>query len=150
MNTIHLKKFFVISAVVIALLGPAKEAKADIILYGSTGDATSFGGGRLYLIDVTTQTTTLIGSTGFDRLGAIAFDNTGVLYGASGGSTAPTTFITIDPTTAVALTVGTIGVGNLGVEALRFNSQNTLYGGAYDASITNGRLVTIDPTNGNI
>lgn len=150
MKTNHLLKFFVISAIAIGFLGPVRDAAADIILYGSTGNDNTANGGRLYLIDVTTQTTTLIGNTGFDRLAAIAFDNNGVLYGAAGGSTAPTTLLTIDPNTAAATTIGTIGAGDLGVEALRFNSLNTLYGGAYDANITNGRLVTIDPTNGNI
>ena len=154
MNTIritHFKKFLVLSAIAIALLAPAREGKANTILYGSTGDINTEGGGRLYLIDVTAQTVTFIGDTGFGNLGGIAFDNSGVLYGVAGGATktVPGTLMTIDPNTGAATPIGTIGA-NIGVEALRFDSQNTLWGGAYDASITNGRLVTIDPTNGNI
>jgi plastocyanin len=58
-------------------------------LYGSTGGDNATGGGRLWLIDVTSQNATLIGDTGFDRLGGIAFDSTGTLYGVSGGATHP-------------------------------------------------------------
>jgi hypothetical protein len=56
-------------------------AQADTILYGSTGDLNANGGGRLYRIDVTTQNVTLVGNTGFDRLGGIAFNSSGFLYG---------------------------------------------------------------------
>jgi hypothetical protein len=151
MNTIPLKKFLLFSAVVVALCNPWTSSRGDTILYGSSGDSNANGGGRLYLIDVTTQTVSLIGNTGFGNLGGIAFDNSGVLYGVAGGATAtvPGTLMTINTTTGAATTVGTISQ-NIGVEALRFNSLNTLYGGAYDSSIGNGRLVTIDPTNANI
>src|SRR5678815_4367019 len=74
-------------------------AEADTILYGSTGDLNSNGGGRLYRIDVTTQNVTLIGDTGFDRLGGIAFSSSGFLYGVSGGSANQGTLIIIDPYT---------------------------------------------------
>src|SRR5205809_3532443 len=60
---------------------------SDTILYGSTGDVNASGGGRLWLIDVTTQSASLIGDTGFDRLGGIAFDGNGTLYGFAGGAT---------------------------------------------------------------
>ena len=47
------------------------------LLYGSTGGDNVNGGGRLWLIDVTNQSATLIGDTGFNRLGGIAFDGNG-------------------------------------------------------------------------
>ena len=47
------------------------------LLYGSTGGDHATGGGRLWLIDVANRAKTLIGDTGFDRLGAIAFDSNG-------------------------------------------------------------------------
>ena len=50
---------------------------SDILLYGSTGGDNANGGGRLWLIDVTIQNASLIGDTGFDRLGGIAFDSSG-------------------------------------------------------------------------
>ncbi|HEY4284256.1 MAG TPA: hypothetical protein VGM62_14425 [Chthoniobacterales bacterium] len=151
MNTILLKKLLVLSIIALGFLGPVRQAKGDTILYGSSGDTNANGGGLLYRIDVTTQTVTLIGNTGFDRLGGIAFDNNGVLYGAAGGAlnSLPGKLITIDLNTAAAAAVGTFA-SNLGVEALRFNSQNTLYGGALDSNISNGVLLTIDPTNANI
>src|SRR6266404_841168 len=65
------------------------------LLYASTGGLNSDNGGRLWLIDVTNQSASLIGDTGFDQLGAIAFDSNGTLYGVSGGSGNPGTLMTI-------------------------------------------------------
>jgi plastocyanin len=120
------------------------------LLYGSTGGDNASGGGRLWLIDVTNQNATLIGDTGFDRLGGIAFDSTGTLYGVSGGSGFPGTLLTIDPTNGTATVVGPISDPNAAVDGLRFNSQGVLYGGAFDNSLGVGKLVTIDPSNGNV
>ena len=125
-------------------------AEADTFLYGSTGDLNSNGGGRLYRIDVTTQNVTLIGNTGFDRLGGIAFNSSGFLYGVSGGSANPGTLLIIDPYTGAANPIGPISNPNLGVDGLRFNAQDVLYGSAFDFSIGVGVLVTINPSNGNI
>ena len=74
--------------VLVLLLGGGRHAQAGPgpILYASTGDANSDGGGRLYTIDPVAQTVTLIGNTGLSKLGALAFDGNGVLYGADGGS----------------------------------------------------------------
>src|SRR5437762_114332 len=82
---------------------------SDTVLYGSTGGDNAAGGGRLWLIDVTTQSASLIGDTGFDRLGGIAFDSNGTLYGVSGGAThPPSTFLIIDPTNGQATVIGPI------------------------------------------
>jgi len=136
-------------AVILALIS-LPRAEADTILYGSTGDLNSNGGGRLYLIDITTQNVILIGSTGFDRLAGIAFNSKGTLYGVSGGNANQGTLMTIDPITGMATPIGLISDPNLGVAGLRFNSQDVLYGSALDNSIAVGVLVTIDPSNANI
>jgi hypothetical protein len=120
------------------------------VLYGSTGGLNSNGGGRLWLIDVVNQSETLIGDTGFDRLGGIAFDSTGTLYGAAGGSVGSNTLMTIDPTNGTPTVIGPISDPTLGVDGLRFNSQGVLYGGAFDTVNSVGKLLTIDPTNGNV
>ncbi len=86
----------------------------------------------------------------FDRLGGIAFNASGTLYGVSGGSSAQGTLLTIDPNTGVATVIGPISDPNLGVDGLRFNSQGVLYGSAYDTINGVGVLVTIDPSNANI
>ena len=119
-------------------------------LYGSTGGDNATGGGRLWLIDVTNQSATVIGDTGFDRLGGIAFDSNGTLYGVSGGSIGGGTLMTIDPTNGNATPMGLISDPNVGVDGLRFNSQGVLFGGAFDNNISNGVLLTIDPSNANI
>jgi plastocyanin len=123
---------------------------SDILLYGSTGGDNANGGGRLWLIDVTTQTPSLIGNTGFDRLGGIAFDGSGTLYGVAGASGFPGTLMTIDPATGTPTVIGPISDTTLGVDGLRFNSQGVLYGAAFDNVNGVGKLLTIDPSNGNV
>jgi Repeat of unknown function (DUF6923) len=125
-------------------------ADADTILYGSTGDTNSNGGGRLYRINVTTQAVTLIGNSGFGFLGGIAFNSSGFLYGVSGGSANQGILLIIDPYTGVATPIGLISNPNLGVDGLRFNAQGVLYGSAHDVINGVGVLVTIDPSNANI
>ena len=121
-------------------------AQADTILYGSTGGST----GLLYRIDVTTEMVTLIGDTGFERLGGIAFNANGVLYGVSGGSANQSTLLTIDPTTGMATVIGLASDPNAHIDGIRFNSQGVLYGTAYQQNLAGGTLVTIDPSNANI
>jgi hypothetical protein len=104
----------------------------------------------LWLIDVATQNASLIGDTGFDRLGAIAFDNKGTLYGVSGGSANPGVLLTIDPTNGQAKDIGTISDPDTHVDGMRFDSQGVLYGSAYNDINQVGVLVTLDPANGDI
>ena len=106
------------------------------LLYGSTGGDHASGGGRLWLIDVPNQTATLIGDTGFDRLGGIAFDSNGILYGVAGASDNQGTLMTIDPTNGTPTVIGSISDPNAAVDGLRFNSQGVLYGGAFNNSLT--------------
>ena len=147
----HCVRLLGITVTFILALISMPRAEAQTILFGSTGNSNSNGGGRLYRIDVTTQSVVLIGNTGFDRLGGIAFnDNNGILYGVSGGSSNQGTLLTIDTATGTATVIGLISDPNLGVDGLRFNSQGILYGSAYNNSSGVGVLVTIDPSNANI
>jgi plastocyanin len=123
---------------------------SDILLYGSTGGDNATGGGRLWLIDVTTQSASLIGDTGFDRLGGIAFDGSGTLYGVSGGSANQGTLMTINPANGTATVIGLLSDPNAAVDGLRFNSQGVLYGGSFNNSKGVGQLLTIDPSNGDV
>jgi hypothetical protein len=147
MNTL---RFFRLPLAVISALFLFSTAEADIILYGSSGGDNANGGGRLFQIDVTTQIVTPIGNTGFDRLGGIAFDSNGVLYGASGGSANQTTLLTIDPMTGAASVIGLVNDPNAAIDSLRFNSQGVLYGSAFNNSLGSGILVTLNPANANI
>ena len=101
---------------------------SDILLYWPTGGDHATGGGRLWLIDVTIQSASLIGDTGFDRLGGIAFDSNGTLYGVSGASNTQGTLMTIDPTNGTPTVIGLLSDPNAAVDGLRFNSQGVLYG----------------------
>jgi plastocyanin len=123
---------------------------SDILLYGSTGGDNATGGGRLWLIDVTTQSALLVGDTGFDRLGGIAFDGGGILYGVSGGSSFQGTLMTIDPATGAPTVIGLLSDPDAAVDGLRFNSQGTFFGSSFNNTKSVGELLTIDPTNGNV
>ena len=149
MNALRIRPLcLLVGALVIASAIP--RTNADIVLYGSSGNANASGGGRLYQIDVTTQMVTLVGDTGFDRLGGIAFDSSGVLYGVSGGSGAQSTLLTIDPTTGAANVIGQVSDPNINIDGLRFDAQDVLYGSAYQSALGVGVLVTVDPSNANI
>ena len=123
---------------------------SDILLYGSTGGDNATGGGRLWLIDVTNQSASLVGDTGFDRLGGIAFDSKGTLYGVSGGSSIQGTLMTIDPTDGTATVIDLLSDPNAAVDGLRFNSQGVFYGSSFDNSAGVGKLLTIDPSNAQV
>ena len=96
------------------------------------------------------QSASLIGDTGFDRLGGIAFDSSGKLYGVSGGSSNQGTLMTIDPTNGAATVIGLLSDANAAVDGLRFNSQGVLYGSSFDNSAGVGKLLTIDPSNAEV
>src|SRR6266480_7996771 len=150
MNKYCLRLLGITIAFILSVISTPR-AEADTILYGSTGDLNSNGGGRLWLIDVTTQNAILIGDTGFDRLGGIAFDSNGTLYGVAGGAThPPSTLLTIDPTNGQATVIGLISDLAQGVDGLRFNSQGVLYGVSWDNNVSVGKLLTIDPSNGDV
>jgi len=112
----HCVRLLGITVTFILALISMPRAEAQTILFGSTGNSNSNGGGRLYRIDVTTQSVVLIGNTGFVRLGGIAFNNNGILYGVSGGSAGQGSLLTIDSMTGVATTIGLISDPNAGVD----------------------------------
>jgi plastocyanin len=86
--------YFCFAHCALGMTGVVNVASAsDTILYGSTGGDNASGGGRVWLIDVTIQSASLIGDTGFDRLGGIAFDSTGTLYGVPGEPLTPRHFV---------------------------------------------------------
>jgi hypothetical protein len=127
-----------------------------VTLYASTGGGGDTGDtGSLYKIDTEAQTVTFVGATGLSKLGAIAFDVNGVLYGVDGGSAGLSdpdlgqyaAFYVLDPSSGAATFIGNIvGVG--GVDALRFNAAGTLYGAAFKNPTS--RLITINPATGTV
>jgi plastocyanin len=143
--------YFCFAHCALGMTGVVNVASAsDTILYGSTGGDNASGGGRLWLIDVTIQSASLIGDTEFDRLAGIAFDSNGTLYGVSGGAVNPCTLLAIDPSNGNATVIGPISDPTLGVDGLQFNSQGVLYGAAWDTVNSVGKLLTIDPSNGDV
>src|SRR5947208_1438070 len=86
----------------------------------------------------------------FVRLGGIAFDSSGTLYGVSGGSDNQGTLMTIDPTNGAATVIGLLSDANAAVDGLRFNLQGILYGSSFDNTAGVGKLLTIDPSNAQV
>ena len=144
-----LSRRLMLGAVLMAAGGLAASAEAGFLLYASTGSDQAQGGGRIYTIDPNSQIVTLIGNTGFDRMGGLDFNNNGVLYGVAGGSAGPATLMTINPNDATPNVIGAIN-GITGVDALAFDANNTLYGGGWSGGEGSGRLLTINPANANI
>ncbi len=111
-------------------------AKADL-LYGIVSN------GELHRIDTTTLTSTLIGDTGLERVGGLALDNSGVLYGLDGGSG---DLLIFDQTTAANTVVGNIG-RPVGPSTGLANdwTTDTLYGATREGSGSfSDSLVTVD------
>jgi Thrombospondin type 3 repeat len=152
-STLVLLFALVIGAWMLAVAAPRAIA---VTLYASTGGGGDTGdAGLLYKIDTDTHVVTFVGATGLSRLGAIAFNVNGVLYGVDGGSQGLfdpdagqfAALYVLDPSTAGATFIANIvGVG--GVDALRFNGAGSLYGAAFKAPTS--RLVTIDPATGTV
>lgn len=128
----------------VAVIGLATTVAHADIIYGSTGGDSSSGGGRIFRIDTVAQTATFVGSTGFSRVGGLAFDNSNTLYAVAGGSVGPATLMTFDIGTGTTNVIG-VTSGVQGIDAIAFDSAGTLWGGAWTG--TGGALVTLNPAN---
>ena len=120
-----MKRFLLASAIVLGCF--SSEAFASTVLIG-TSDGTVG----------TLDTTTLIVSNSFDVGGSlldIAIDNSGKVFGSSGGAS----LISIN---TVTQTSSFIGLLNNFINALAFNSNNTLFGAG------GGSLFSINTTTG--
>jgi hypothetical protein len=129
-------------------LGFCQEADASVVLFASTGNANSAGGGQIYRIDPVAMTVTFVGNTGLSRVGGIDFDSNGVLYAVDGGSVGPSSLYTISSANASILTsIGTIS-GIQGVDSIAFDAADILYGAGWSGTV--GVLLTIDASNASI
>ena len=78
-----------------------------LVALGTTKD-------RIYKVNLATGDTIVVGQTGFGSMtNAIAFDNSGKLYGVTGTSTVVNNLISIDKQTASATLIGSIGYKNI-------------------------------------
>jgi exosortase sorting signal-containing protein len=84
----------------------------------------------------------VIGPIGFLRVGALDFSPGGTLYGV-GNNSIETFLITINVTTGVGRTVGSLGLGDISVQDIAFRpSDGTLF------AFAQGDIFTIDTTTG--
>jgi hypothetical protein len=122
-------------------LSPGASAPVPGALYGTDGNS-------LYLIDKISGLATLIGSHGTvadPSIGALVFDESGVLFGITIGPTPQ--FVTIDPATGVANVVGPLGIGFVFEGGLAFDATGRLLGVDQGDGV-NGKTFTIDPATG--
>jgi hypothetical protein len=133
---------------------PAPAAKLAALvpggLYGTDG-------ANLYLIDTTTGAASLIGPHGPVEvaIGALAFSDTGILYGIS--LTDAAQLYTIDVTSGAASAVGPLGIGFIFEGGLSFDSSGRLIGvdqgnalaaTTFSIDTSTGAATIIGPPNG--
>jgi len=147
-------KLSVTCIVVLTLaLGAAADADAQgTILWASTsgrpppsepGDLPEIpGGGHVYRIDPVLKTVTLVGDSGFDKLGALDFDDNGTLYAISNGSRGPADIYILSTMDASPTFVGTATATDpdlpvlQGIDAIAFDSSGTLFAAPYSFVVT--------------
>jgi hypothetical protein len=126
----------------VASLPPAHVMSALALggLYGTDGS-------NLYIIDKATGIATLIGPHGSVEIaiGALAFDDTGVLYGISLSNDAK--LYTIDPTTGAATAVGMLGIGFVFEGGLDFNASGQLFG-VNQGNSNDAKMITLNTVTG--
>jgi hypothetical protein len=121
------------------LLGPLLRAGHAATMYG-VGPFEVGVHSNLYEINEASGATKLIGDTGFERMGGLAFNAAGVLYGYTPGA-----FYTINTTTGAATRIGLLGV-NSPEGGLAFQpGTGVLYG---VSSTLTDTLLTIDTATG--
>jgi hypothetical protein len=108
-------------------------------LYGTDGD-------NLYLINTTTGSANLIGSFGLpeDKIGALAFNSNGTLYGLGRGIDAK--LYTINPATGAATDVGSSG-RFVFEGGLAFDASGQLFG-VDTGNSSDAKLFTLNTTTG--
>lgn len=143
------------------LLGSVADDKADrperSAVLGEAGKAlyaVSRSTNQLYTIDSGTgqrlsqQTLTMPGEFVYSYSRGLAVDPTsGVLYGLLSTSIATDTLVTIDPTTAVATSVGALSVSGERFGELVFDGDGNLYGITGGSGANRSTLFSIDKSN---
>jgi hypothetical protein len=136
-----------ILAALLLLVAP-RALLAQTVLYVASGGGNL---SSLYTVDPLTAQATLVGPVLLNgttqlTITALAFQpGTGVLFGVSGSEYSPSRqLLTINPTTAHASSLGTIGTtSSQNVSDITFAADGTLYGW----TTRGGPLVSLDPVN---
>lgn len=127
------------SLAILALTSLGMATSANAVLIGASN-------GNLYDLDVTTNTSTLIGNTGVVMFDIALDPISGVLYGVSGGGT----LYSINTTTAAASAIGPSGAF---INGLTFDSSGTLFGsggtGLYSLNLGTGAASLVGNTGFN-
>jgi len=123
-------------------------------LYGVTYSQSRSGfTSNLYTVDPVTAATTLIGPiTGIGDpdsgtlVGALAVDSSGLMYGID---LVADDFVAIDKTTGAAQVIGSLGFDANYAQAMAFDDYTgTLYYAAFNNSVGEAEMYTIDPPSG--
>jgi len=135
-------------ALVIVLLCSPLVASAQMVLYATSGNGNL---SQLYTVDPLTAASALIGdvlvgTTPVTVTGLSFHPGTGILFGVTGNEYSPSRrLMTIDPLTAQAVILGTIGVTSTEAASdIAFAADGTLFGW----TVRGGPLVVIDSSDG--
>lgn len=108
-------------------------------LYGNTSVGFGAANDGLYSIDMNTGAATYVGDIGFNQVYALAFNNSGMLYGVDGGGN----LITIDKTTGAGTQVGS--TGQIFVFDIAFRPEDNVL---FAVETGTSSLFTINPATG--
>ena len=138
------------SLVVGCLLLSAGISEGALTIYGSAHTGTT-GPASLYSISPTTGSATLIGSIGFNQVGALAINSSGTLYGIGTNGSRAAVLLTINTATGagtqVALITGLLGSCCGVISDMDFRpSDGVLF--AREGSDQGGHVYTINTATG--
>lgn len=110
------------------------------VMYGGTG----MGDGDLVIIDQTSGVETFVGNNGVvgESNGALEWVGPTLYAVISGPAASPSTFVTLDPITGAATTIGLTGVGPIG--GLAYDPRTGIMYGSESGATGTGNLVRID------
>lgn len=130
---------FVLLVVVLSIISAL--ASGQNVFYGVTGqDGVA---SSLYTINSTTGATTLVGATGFNGVGSLAFSPLGTLFAIAGNAAGPVhQLITINTSTGAGTAIGATGITN-NITDIAFRSDGVLF-----AMTGRGDLYTVNTTTG--
>ncbi len=128
----------------LAAIGQETVTAAEIVGTTLFGAATTIGGGGgpsdLVRMDPNSGDVVLVGPTGLNALGGLAYN--GTMYAITAGGANPAELYTINLSTGAATLVGSTGVQMTGLE---FGADGVLYGLGRNP---NNVLYTLDPATG--
>jgi hypothetical protein len=139
--------------VVAGLMLLATMATGQNVFYAVTGQGTGTAS-SLFTINPANGAATLVGATGFNGVGSLAFSPGGVLYAVANGGVPPRRLITINTSTGAGTAVGPTGATS-NITDIAFRSDGVLFAQSgqsnfYTINTSTGAATSIAAVGGTI